>query len=61
VSDPTFNTVIYIVGALLISALGFGLLWLGSRMMRGIRFVFRFLFDKVKNWRKKVPAAAPAR
>ena len=61
VSDPTFNTVIYIVGALLISALGFGLLWLGSRMMRGIRFVFRFLFEKVKNWRKKAPAAAPAR
>ncbi len=41
VADPTFNIVIYIVGALLISALGFGLLWLGSRMMRGIRFVFR--------------------
>ena len=61
VPDPTFNTVIYIVGALLISALGFGLLWLGSRMMRGIRFVFRILFDKVKNWRKKSPVAAPAR
>ncbi len=58
VSDPTFNTVIYIVGALLIAALGFGLLWLGSRMMRGIRFVFRFLFQKVKNWRKKGPAQA---
>ena len=55
VSDPTFNTLIYIVGALLIAALGFGLLWLGSRMMRGIRFVFRLLFDKVKNWRKKAP------
>jgi len=58
VSDPTFNTIIYIVGALLIAALGFGLLWLGSRMMRGIRFVFRFLFDKVKNWRKKAPVRA---
>jgi len=56
VSDPTFNTVIYILGALLIAALGFGLLWLGSRMMRGVRFVFRLLFSKVKNWRKRAPA-----
>ena len=60
VPDPTFNLVIYIIGALLISAIGFGLLWVGSRMMRGIRFVFRFLFDKIKNWRKKAPAAATA-
>jgi len=60
VPDPAFNLVIYILGALLISAIGFGLLWLGSRMMRGIRFVFRFLFDKIKNWRKKTPAAATA-
>ncbi|HCS47379.1 MAG TPA: hypothetical protein DIW61_03665 [Candidatus Aminicenantes bacterium] len=58
VSDPTFNTVIYILGALLISALGFGLLWLGSRMMRGIRFVFRLLFEKIKNWRNRAPVAA---
>jgi uncharacterized membrane protein len=56
VSDPTFNTVIYIFGALLVAALGFGLLWLGSRLMRGVRFVFRLLFDKVKNWRKRAPA-----
>jgi uncharacterized membrane protein len=56
VSDPTFNTIIYIFGALLIAALGFGLLWLGSRLMRGVRFVFRLLFNKVKNWRKRVPA-----
>jgi uncharacterized membrane protein len=56
VSDPTFNTVIYIFGALLIAALGFGMLWLGTRMMRGVRFVFRFLFAKIKNWRKKAPA-----
>jgi len=53
VSDPMFNTVIYIFGALLIAALGFGLLWLGSRMMRGVRFVFRFLIGKIKNWRKR--------
>ena len=58
VSDPTFNTVIYILGALLISALGFGLLWRGSRMMRGIRFVFRLLFEKIKNWRNRAPVAA---
>jgi uncharacterized membrane protein len=58
VSDPTFNTFIYIVGALLIAALGFGLLWLGSRMMRGVRFVFRFLFEKIRNWRKRAPAPA---
>ena len=58
VPDPTFNVVIYILGALLISALGFGLLWLGSRMMRGIRFVFRLLFEKIKNWRNRAPVAA---
>jgi uncharacterized membrane protein len=58
VANPTFNAVIYIVGALLIAAVGLGLLWLGSRMMRGVRFVFRFLFAKVKNWRKRAPAAA---
>jgi uncharacterized membrane protein len=56
VPDPILNTVIYIFGALLIAALGFGLLWLGSRMMRGIRFIFRFLFEKVRNWRKRAPA-----
>jgi uncharacterized membrane protein len=58
VSDPTFNAIIYIVGALLMAAVGFGLLWLGSRMMRGVRFVFRLLFDKVKNWRKRKPSTA---
>ena len=58
VPDPTFNLIIYILGALLISALGFGMLWLGSRMMRGIRFVFRLLFNKIKNWRKKAPVPA---
>ncbi len=56
VADPTFNAVIYIVGALVLSAVGLGMLWLGSRMMRGVRFFFRFLFDKVKNRRKRALA-----
>jgi len=60
VSDPSLNTAIYIFGALLIAALGLGMLWLGTRMMRGVRFVFRFLFAKVKTWRKKAPAAVQA-
>jgi len=60
VPDPTFNLIIYILGALLISALGFGMLWLGSRMMRGVRFVFRLLFNKIKNWRKRKTAPVPA-
>ena len=55
VTDPTLNTVIYIFGALLIAALGLGLLWLGTRMLRGVRFVFRFLFEKIRNWRKRAP------
>jgi len=59
VPDPTLNTVIYILGALLLAALGFGLLWLGSRLMRGVRFIFRLLIEKIKNWRKK-KIAAPA-
>jgi len=61
VADPTLNTVIYILGALLLAALGFGLLWLGSRLMRGVRFVFRFLIEKIKTWRQRratVSAAA---
>jgi uncharacterized membrane protein len=60
VPDQTLNLVIYILGALLIAALGFGMLWLGKRMMRGIRFVFRFLFEKIKNWRKKKAPVRPA-
>jgi uncharacterized membrane protein len=60
VSDPTLNTVIYILGALLIAAIGLGLLWLGTRMMRGVRFVFRLLFEKFRNWRKKSAAPAPS-
>ena len=61
VADPTLNTVIYILGALLLAALGFGLLWLGSRLMRGVRFVFRLLIEKIKTWRQRratVSAAA---
>lgn len=60
VADPTFNTVIYIAGALLIAAVGFGLLWLGSRLLRGVRFVFRFLVGKIRNWRKRKTAPAGA-
>ncbi len=58
VTDPTLNTVIYIIGALLIAALGIGMLWLGTRMMKGVLFIFRFLFEKIRNRRKKVPAPA---
>jgi uncharacterized membrane protein len=58
VPDPTLNTVIYIIGALLIAALGFGMFWLGTRMLRGARFVFRFLFEKIRNSRKRAPAPA---
>lgn len=58
VADPTLNTAIYIVGALLIAAVGFGMLWLGSRLMRGVRFVFRLLIGKIKTWRKKAPLTA---
>ena len=57
VPDPTFNTVIHIFGALLIAALGFGMLWLGTRLMRGIRFVFRLLVQKIKTWRQRKGAA----
>jgi len=58
VPDATLNMVIYIFGALLISALGLGMLWLGTRMLRGVRFIFRFLFEKIRNWRKKAPVPA---
>jgi len=56
--DPTLNTLIYVFVALLIAALGLGMLWLGTRMLRGVRFVLRFLFEKIRNWRKRTPAPA---
>ena len=58
VSNPTLNSLIYILGSLLIAAMGLGFLWLGTRMMRGVRFVFRFLFEKIKNSRKRVRESA---
>jgi hypothetical protein len=33
------------------------MLWLGRRMMKGVRFVFRLLFEKIKARRKKAPTA----
>ncbi len=57
VADPTLNIVIYIVGALLMAGLGFGMLWLGSRLLRGLRFVFRLLIGKVRTWRQRKSAA----
>jgi uncharacterized membrane protein len=53
VRDATLNTAFYIAGALLIAAIGLGMLWLGRRMMRGVRFVFRFLVGKIRNWRQR--------
>jgi uncharacterized membrane protein len=58
VGNATLNTIIYIVGALLVTAIGFGMLWLGSRLMRGVRFVFRFLIGKIKTWRQRRVVAA---
>jgi uncharacterized membrane protein len=61
VPDPTLNTVLHIVGALLIAGLGFVMLWLGSRLLRGARFVFRFLLAKIKDWRKRKTPSVPAK
>jgi len=58
VPNPTLNALLYIVGSLLIAAMGLGFLWLGTRMMRGVRFVFRFLLEKIKNSRKRVREVA---
>jgi len=58
VADPTLNIVIYIFGALIVAAVGFGMLWLGTRLMRGIRFVFRFLVGKIKTWRQRRTVSA---
>lgn len=57
-SDATLNTLLYVFAALLVAALGLGFLWLGTRMMRGVRFVLRILYDKIRNWRKRAPVAA---
>lgn len=61
VADPTLNIVIYILGALLMAAVGFGMLWLGTRLMRGMRFVFRLLVQKIKTWRQRKAGPAPVR
>lgn len=60
VADPTLNIVIYILGALIMAAVGFGMLWLGTRLMRGMKFVFRLLIQKIKNWRNRRTAPVPA-
>jgi uncharacterized membrane protein len=57
-SDPTLNTLIYLLGALVIAMVGLGMLWLGTRMLRGVRFVLRLLFEKIRNWRKRTPLPA---
>lgn len=59
VSDPTLNLVIYIIGALIMAGVGFGMLWLGTRLMRGMRFVFRFLAGKIRTWRQRKAVPAP--
>jgi hypothetical protein len=41
------------------AGLGFGMLWLGTRLMRGMRFVFRFLVAKIRTWRQRKSAPAP--
>jgi uncharacterized membrane protein len=60
VPDPTLNIVIYILGALIMAGVGFLMLWLGTRLMRGMRFVFRLLVGKIKTWRQRRAAPAPA-
>jgi uncharacterized membrane protein len=57
-SDPTLNTLLYLLGCLVIAAVGLGMLWLGTRMLRGVKFVLRFLFEKIRNWRKRAPLPA---
>jgi uncharacterized membrane protein len=59
VPDPTLNIVIYILGALLMAAVGFGMLWLGTRLMRGMKFVFRLLVQKIRTWRQRKAAVQP--
>ncbi len=59
--DPGLNMAIYIAGSLLIAALGVGMFLLGRRMMRGIRFAFRLLYEKIRGFRKeKRGADAPS-
>jgi len=40
-----------LVGCLILAALGLGMLWLGKRMLRGIRFLFVLSWDKIKGLR----------
>jgi uncharacterized membrane protein len=58
--DPTANTVVYIVGSLLIAAIGLGMFWLGKYMMRGIRFFFRTIVDKIRGARSRKGGQAAA-
>jgi uncharacterized membrane protein len=53
--DPVLNTFIYLLGSLVVAAIGLGMLWLGTRMLRGVRFVLQFLYGKIRNWRKRTP------
>ncbi len=58
--DPTANTVIHIAVALLVMATGLGMFWLGKYMMRGIRFFFRTVGEKIRGARSKKGAQTAA-
>ncbi len=47
ISDPTANIAVQIFVSLLVAALGIGLIFLGKYMMRGLKFVFALILDKI--------------
>jgi uncharacterized membrane protein len=58
--DPTANTIIYIAVAILVAAIGLGMFWLGKYMMRGIRFFFRMVAEKIRDARSRKTGRAAA-
>ncbi len=58
--DPTANTILYVLGCLLVAAIGLGMFWLGKYMMRGIRFFFRMVGDKIRGARARKSGGAQA-
>lgn len=52
-TDPTLNSIIYIVASILTAAIGIGFLWLGKYLLQGMKFLSYMTFEKIREARRK--------
>lgn len=53
IPDPRVGSILGLITSILIVGLGFGMIWLGKYMMRGIKFLFKLTLDRTKESRNK--------